>query len=125
MSLFAADSLTPSGGGTQRALPRGVAAAWVNWDGTTTTIADDENVSSVIKDGTGLFTVNYTNVMTNASYAALTQGDQNDSGSQNICTSALQGSITASSIGTVSQLALTGANLDRPLMCLTTFGDLA
>ncbi len=53
----------------------GVARAWVNFDGTTTppTIRASYNVSSVVRDGTGLYTVNFTNPMPDALYCTVTR----------------------------------------------------
>jgi hypothetical protein len=44
--------------------------AWVNFDGTTTTptIRASGNVSSVTRNGTGLYTVNFTTAMPDTSY---------------------------------------------------------
>ena len=46
--------------------------AWVNFDGTTSpgTIRASFNVTSVTKNGTGDYTINFTNAMTDANYAA-------------------------------------------------------
>jgi hypothetical protein len=46
--------------------------AWVNFNGTTTppTIRASGNVSSVTKNGTGDYTVNFTTAMPDANYAA-------------------------------------------------------
>jgi hypothetical protein len=46
--------------------------AWVNFDGTTTspTIRASGNISSIIKNGTGDYTVNFTTAMSDANYAA-------------------------------------------------------
>jgi hypothetical protein len=48
--------------------------AWVNFDGTTTTptIRASGNVSSVTKNGTGDYTVNFTTAMPDANYGAVT-----------------------------------------------------
>lgn len=44
--------------------------AWVNFQGTgTVTIRSSFNVSSVTDDGTGLYTINFTNAMPDANYA--------------------------------------------------------
>ena len=48
--------------------------AWVNFNGTTaspSTIRASFNVSSVTKNGTGDYTVNFTNAMTDANYSAV------------------------------------------------------
>jgi hypothetical protein len=49
----------------------GICKAWCNFDGTTSpgTIRDAFNVTSVTKNGTGDYTVNFTNAMPNANYA--------------------------------------------------------
>lgn len=49
------------------------AQAWVNFNGTTSpgTIRSSYNVSSVTKTGTGDYTLNFTNVLSNANYSAV------------------------------------------------------
>jgi hypothetical protein len=48
---------------------RGSARAWVNFDGTgTPTIRASYNVSSITDNGTGDFTVNFTNALPDANY---------------------------------------------------------
>jgi len=42
--------------------------AWVNFDGTTATIRDSGNVSSITKDGTGQYTVNFATSMPDVNY---------------------------------------------------------
>ena len=48
--------------------------AWVNFDGTTSpgTVRGSGNVSSVTRDGTGQYTVNFTTAMPDANYSATT-----------------------------------------------------
>ena len=50
-----------------------IAKAWVNFDGTTSpgTIRSSYNVSSVTKNGTGDYTVNFATAMSDANYAGL------------------------------------------------------
>ena len=51
---------------------QGSAKAWVNFNGTgTPTIKSSYNVSSVTDNGTGSFTINFTNALPNANYAAV------------------------------------------------------
>ena len=62
------NSVTPS------KILNGIAKAWVNFNGTGTvstnqTIRADFNVSSVFKNGTGDYTVNFTNAMVDGNYA--------------------------------------------------------
>jgi len=48
----------------------GIAKAWVNFNGvTTTTIRDSFNVSSVTRSAAGIYTVNFTTAMPNANYS--------------------------------------------------------
>jgi len=42
--------------------------AWVNFDGTDGTIRDSYNVSSVVRDATGKYTITFTNSMDNTNY---------------------------------------------------------
>jgi hypothetical protein len=49
---------------------RGIAKAWVNFNGTgTVAIRDSFNVSSITDNGTGYYTINFTTAMPNANYA--------------------------------------------------------
>jgi hypothetical protein len=48
---------------------RGSARAWVNYNQVTSTINGSYNVSSVTNNGTGDFTINYTNALPNANYS--------------------------------------------------------
>jgi len=55
----------------------GVAKAWVNFNGTgTVAIRESYNVSSITDNGTGDYTINFTNAMTDANYSTVyTTGD--------------------------------------------------
>jgi hypothetical protein len=60
MSNIRIDNIAPSAGGTYRNAPRGIAAAWVNFNGTgTVAIRDSENVGSITDNGTGDYTVKF------------------------------------------------------------------
>jgi hypothetical protein len=53
--------------------------AWVNFNGTgTVAIRSSGNVSSITDNGTGLYTVNFTNAMPDAEYAVTIAGRKND-----------------------------------------------
>ena len=64
------DTLKASSGvlATQNGMT-GIAKAWVNWNGSTSTIRDSFNVSSVTRSATGNYLVNFTTAMPNANYA--------------------------------------------------------
>jgi hypothetical protein len=49
---------------------QGIAKAWVNFVGSSGSINGSFNVSSVTRDGTGQYRVNFTTAMPNANYAA-------------------------------------------------------
>ena len=50
---------------------QGSARAWVRWNGSTSpgTISSSYNVTSVTKTGTGQFTINFTNALTDSGYS--------------------------------------------------------
>ena len=48
--------------------------AWVNYNGVTPAISASFNVSSVTRNGTGDYTVNFSTAMTDANYATMTCG---------------------------------------------------
>jgi hypothetical protein len=69
------------GAGTQTGT---LCRAWVNYKGTSTrTIRASFNVSSVTYNTFGDYTVNFTNAMTDANYAALATTNQNAAGNSN------------------------------------------
>jgi len=66
------------GAGTQTGT---LCRAWINYKGTSTvSIRASFNVSSVTVNGTGDYTFNFTNAMTDANYAALATTNQNAAG---------------------------------------------
>ena len=78
MSTIKADTLSNLAG-TQSVpvatVAQGVSRAWVNFNGTgTVAIRASFNVTSITDNGTGDYTLNFTNAMPNASYAAVGSG---------------------------------------------------
>jgi hypothetical protein len=58
----------------------GIAKAWVNFNGTgTVAIRDSFNVSSITDNGTGDYTVNFTNAMPNVNYSVQALAGTNSS----------------------------------------------
>jgi hypothetical protein len=47
----------------------GIAKAWANYNGSTSTLNNSFNVSSVTKNSTGNYTYNFTTAMANANYS--------------------------------------------------------
>jgi hypothetical protein len=70
MSTLRVNNITDNSGGTNNLNVPGTARAWVNFNGTgTVAIRANFNVSSITDNGTGDYTVNFTNAMTDANYA--------------------------------------------------------
>ena len=69
MSTLRVNSLLNAAGTDTPAID-GLAKAWVNFNGTgTVAIREQFNVSSITDNGTGTYTVNFTNAMPDANYA--------------------------------------------------------
>lgn len=54
---------------------QGSAKAWVSFNGSTATIIRAYNVSSITKNSTGRWTVNFTSALPNATYTTLVNGN--------------------------------------------------
>ena len=68
-STIRVDNFGPSAGGTTYSA-RGIAKAWVNFNGTGTIAArDSENVSSLTDHEQGNYTINFTSAMANSNYS--------------------------------------------------------
>jgi len=96
------------------------ARAWVNFNGTgVVAIRAQFNVSSITDNGTGDYTVNFSNAMSDANYAAVVSGG-NDTGNT------LAGSSCSNTHATNSfKLSIAQPNLpaavDRALICVSVF----
>jgi hypothetical protein len=94
------------------------ARAWVNFDGTgTPAIRASGNVTSITDNGTGNYTVNFTNAMPDANYGAnVTSFAQSGSGGDGNVTSTATGSVT------VFTHQLSGATaIDLSIVCVSIF----
>ena len=67
----------------------GIAKAWVNFNGTAATVTQAYNVSSITRNTTGTYTINFTTNLASANYAVV--------GSSNLIGSAANTSATRSS----------------------------
>ena len=94
--------VTGEGGSTTTNLQQGLVKAWVNLDGdSTASIVDNLNVGSLTDNGTGSFTITYTNNMGNTTYAVVVGIDEaSNSG----------GTLTIGNVHTTSQLKLVSRN---------------
>ncbi|HEY9817826.1 MAG TPA: hypothetical protein V6D20_18785 [Candidatus Obscuribacterales bacterium] len=97
--------------------------AWVNFNGTgTVAIRDSFNISSLTDNGTGDYTLNFSNAMANANYAAVAMHIAVSRGS----TGVLEGARSVSSITlqTYNELtADTSTAVDPLTVSMSIFGD--
>jgi hypothetical protein len=79
--------------------------AWVNFDGTgTPAIRASGNVSSISDNGTGDYTINFTNALVDANYTATMTGSM-ENGARSFAINSLAGT-AASSLPTTSSIRL-------------------
>jgi len=103
----------------------GSAKAWVNFNGTgTVAIRDTENVSSILDEGTGDYTINFTNSMSDANYNHVAGGQQTLSAANR------EIKIPGDTTPTSSALQLwttthTSGNIDFAFISVSNHGDLA
>lgn len=122
MSTIRVDNFGPSAGGTTYSA-RGIAKAWVNFNGTGTIAArDSENVSSLTDNATGQYTINFTSVFGAADYSTsfTCDGSSFAGAATNFLDTFSSGSCRAISFNTVS-----GSATDSSLVTASMFGDLA
>jgi hypothetical protein len=100
-----------------------LAKAWVNFNGTTaspSTIRSSYNVSSVTKNGTGDYTVNFATALADANYSiCLTQG-----GTASVISAKIKDATTPSvSNFTMNTINASFSNADASLINVQVFGN--
>jgi len=124
MSTVHCNTVQTSSGGPVTLTKQSAAKAWVNFNGSgTVAIRDSENVTSILDEGSGDYTVNFTNSMANANYNNVAGGQHNlGHASREIRT---PGDTTP----TASALQLWTTNnaslIDFTFISVSNFGDLA
>jgi len=119
MSTIRVDNFGPSAGGTTYSA-RGIAKAWVNFDGTGTIAArDSENVSSLTDNGTGVYTVNIGNAFAAGDYSISGCVRQTGQGGESVTSDAE----AASSVAVITSYYSTA--YDPTTVGVTIHGDLA
>jgi hypothetical protein len=79
---------------------QGSAKAWVSWVGTSGTINASYNVSSVTRSGTGVYTLNFTNALSDANYAVAGWGRYTSSTNRIIvCATSASSTLTTTQLG--------------------------
>jgi hypothetical protein len=114
-------------GGTQSTsaenVINGSAKAWVNFNGTgTVAIRQQYNVSSITDNGTGDYTVNFTNSMVDANYSVVGSARLNSSSYKRIWTIKDAGPTTTSVRGQTGHSSVTSIeNEDCDIVAVTVF----
>lgn len=110
------------GGTNTTPIVEGIAKAWVNFDGSGTISARDSfNVSSLTDNGTGSYTINFTNAFGAADYVAFTSATGGASG---VYSNLSNTAFTTSSLNLFS-IANDGTLVDIALLTASATGDLA
>ena len=124
MSVIRVDNFGPSAGGTTYSA-RGIAKAWINFNGTGTIAArDSENVSSLTDNGTGEYTANFNNAFDVANYA-LYGTCSGDASSFAWVSSRIGNTKTVSAYHIVTIRDSVGNLLDPTFVNIAAHGDLA
>ena len=108
------------GAGTQNGT---LCRAWVNFNGTgTVAIRGSFNVSSITDNGTGDYTVNYTNSVSDSNCSILATGGRNPDGTGGErLTSTYIDRYSASSMRVLNNETYSGGTLDPPAMSVAVF----
>ena len=123
MSTIRVDNFGPSAGGTTYSA-RGIAKAWVNFNGTGTIAArDSENVSSLTDNGTGDYSVNFTNAFGAGDYALSGSGGDDGVLLSFRGFSAFPPTTTLARVA--STVSSTGSKADNAMLSTAFHGDLA
>jgi len=101
---------------------QGSAKAWVNFDGTgTPAIRASYNVSSITDNGTGDYTVNFTNAFADANYS-MTSSSANTAPTMSIASPKLTATpFTTSAASVETRNTSSGVLLDCQFICLSFF----
>ena len=128
MSTITVTNIQATGETASRAVS-GVAAAWVNFNGTgTIAIRDSQNVSGLVDNGTGQYSATYTNNLANANYCPSLAGGGLFSGSGAQGYANLGGTPdvqTSSTIKVCTVRTDSDATRDAATICAAIHGDLA
>lgn len=123
---IAADTLTHSTAGslTTDYVVNGSAKAWVNFNGTGTIAArDSHNLTSLVDNGTGYYSQNYTSAFASTNYAGAANANENAANGINRCMAIYPNtsSKTNSSVWATSNTT----QYDEDFLFVTMHGDLA
>jgi hypothetical protein len=96
--------------------------AWVNFNGTgTVAIRASFNVSSITDNGTGDYTVNFSNAMPDANYATVTTSEGNLGANQSIAAGLYSGGTYSTTAVRVLVFLNGTGGFDRGVVCVSIF----
>ena len=125
MSTLKVNNLQDASGGnssTAEQIAQGRAKAWVNFNGTgTVAIRDNFNVSSITDNGTGDYTVNFSNALGSSDYCTLCECS--DPGTANRGTNIKTDTTPTASLVRVSSATQYTTVVDPEIYCVAIFGD--
>ena len=116
--------VTGEGNSTTTSLQQGLAKSWVNFDGSAGSLSprDSFNVNSLTDNGTGYFTITFTNAMSNDDYSRVgSAGENSNSGGNRVVGLRLP---ATGSFNIIAQNTSGNAS-DTQDTCVTALGDLA
>ena len=116
--------VTGEGNSTTTSLQQGLAKSWVNFDGSAGSLSprDSFNVNSLTDNGTGYFTITFTNAMSNDDYSRVgSAGENSNSGGNRVVGLRLP---ATGSFNIIAQNT-SGSASDTQDTCVIALGDLA
>jgi hypothetical protein len=98
---------------------KGSAKAWISFVGSSASIYNSYNVSSVTRNSTGNYTVNYTNALSITNYCVNVTGSGAGSGGSLYAVD--NGTLLTTSVRVSSRANNTGSSVDEDPMCVSVF----
>lgn len=113
---------TADGSGIMKVQSNGVttnALAWAQFNGTSATVGQSYNISSVTRTSTGNYTVNFTNSLSSTSYSAISNAC-NPASSANIAATRLTSTVSSFTVNTYT---VVGSAADCSDISIVIFGN--
>jgi len=95
--------------------------SWVNFTGSTAAIKASYNVSSITRSSTGLYTINFTNSLTDANYATFVSANRSASSVDGYGSLMGAGTYTTNAVQVYSAFATSATVQDAPIVCVACF----
>ena len=118
-------TIVGEGGTTTTSVQQGLNKCWINFDGSgTISTRDSFNVSGIVDDGVGKYTVNINNDMANDDYATLNYNSGSTNSSQSAFNNGFLGG-NGNAVGSFKISSFTASFEDCDLVMAIVAGDLA